>query len=142
MAALAITAHNFPEGMATFFATMEDPVVGSSLAFAIAVHNIPEGVSIAIPVYYATKSKRVTFLACFFSGLAEPLGALIGYLVLAQFLTPVVFGSVFGLIGGAMVFLALDELLPMAKRYSSGHDAVYGMIVGMIMMAFSLILFR
>ncbi len=142
MAAIAITAHNFPEGMATFFATMEDPVVGSSLAFAIAVHNIPEGVSIAIPVYYATQSKQLTFLACFLSGMAEPVGALIGYLVLSQFLTPVVFGSVFGIIAGAMVFLSLDELLPMAKRYASGHDAVYGMVIGMGVMAVSLILFR
>jgi len=142
MAAIAITAHNFPEGMATFFATMEDPMVGSSLAFAIAVHNIPEGVSIAIPVYYATQSKRLAFAACFLSGLAEPVGALIGYLVLSQFLTPFVFGSVFGVIAGAMVFLSLDELLPMAKRYATGHDAVYGMVSGMAVMAVSLILFR
>lgn len=142
MAAIAITVHNFPEGMATFFATMEDPVVGSSLAFAIAVHNIPEGVSIAIPVYYATQNKKLTFLACFLSGMAEPVGALIGYLVLSQFLTPFVFGGVFGVIAGAMVFLSLDELLPMAKRYATGHDAVYGMVIGMAVMAISLILFR
>ena len=142
MAALAITAHNFPEGMATFFAALEDPVVGSSLAFAIAVHNIPEGISIAIPVYYATNSKKLTFLACLFSGLAEPIGAIIGYLILAPFLNPLVFGAVFGVIAGAMVFLSLDELLPSAKRYASGHDAVYGMIGGMAIMAVSLILFR
>lgn len=142
MAAIAITAHNLPEGMATFFSALEDPVVGSSLAFAIGIHNIPEGISIAIPVYYATKSKRLTFLACLFSGLAEPFGALIGYLVLAPFLSPFVFGGVFGVIAGAMVFLSLDELLPSAKRYSSGHDAVYGMLSGMAIMAISLILFR
>jgi len=142
MAAIAITVHNFPEGMATFFATLEDPVLGSSLAFAIAVHNIPEGVSIAIPVYYATKDKKLTFLACLLSGMAEPVGALIGYLVLAPFLTPFVFGSVFGLIAGAMVFLAMDELLPTAKRYASGHDAVYGMVIGMAIIALSLVLFR
>lgn len=142
LAALAITAHNFPEGMATFFATLEDPVVGMGLAVAIGVHNIPEGVSIAIPVYYATGDKKATFIACLFSGLAEPLGALIGYLVLSQFLTPVVFGTVFGVIAGAMVFLSLDELLPTAKRYSTGHDTVYGMIIGMGAIALSLILFR
>lgn len=142
MAALAITVHNFPEGMATFFATLEEPVVGSSLAFAIAVHNIPEGVSIAIPVYYATGDKKKTLLACGLSAIAEPIGALIGYLILAQFLTPIVFGSVFGIIAGAMVFLSMDELLPTAKRYSTGHDAVYGMVIGMACIALSLILFR
>ena len=142
MAALAITAHNFPEGMATFFATLEEPVVGSSLAFAIAVHNIPEGVSIAIPVYYATQSKRMAVLACGMSALAEPLGALIGYLILAPFLSPFVFAIIFGVIAGVMVFLAMDELLPTAKRYSTGHDTVYGMIIGMACIALSLVLFR
>lgn len=142
MAAIAITVHNFPEGMATFFATLEEPAVGSSLAFAIAVHNIPEGVSIAIPVYYATGDKKKTLLACGLSALAEPAGALLGYLVLAPFLSPFVFASVFGVIAGAMVFLSMDELLPTAKRYSSGHDAVYGMVIGMACIALSLVLFR
>lgn len=142
MAALAITAHNFPEGMATFFATLEEPYVGTSLAIAIAVHNIPEGVSIAVPVYFATKSKKLTLMACGLSAMAEPVGALLGYLVLAPFLSPFVFASVFGVIAGAMVFLAMDELLPTAKRYASGHDAVYGMVIGMACIALSLVLFR
>lgn len=142
MAALAITAHNFPEGAATFFATLEEPVVGSSLAFAIAVHNIPEGVSIAIPVYYATQSKKSAFFACGLSALAEPVGALVGYLILSSFLTPFTFAIIFGVIAGVMVFLAMDELLPTAKRYSTGHDAVYGMVIGMACIALSLVLFR
>lgn len=142
MAAMAITVHNFPEGMATFFATLEEPVVGSSLAFAIAVHNIPEGVSIAIPVYYATGNKKLTLMACGISALAEPVGAALGYLVLAPFLSPFVFASVFGVIAGAMVFLSMDELLPTAKKHSSGHDAVYGMVLGMAVIALSLVLFR
>ena len=142
LAALAITVHNIPEGMATFFAALEDPVMGTSLAVAIAVHNIPEGVSIAIPVYYATGDKKLTLLACSISAIAEPVGALFGYLILAPFLTPFVFGSVFGVIAGAMVFLSMDELLPTAKRYASGHDSVYGMVIGMACIALSLVLFR
>ncbi|MGH1398692.1 MAG: zinc transporter ZupT [Alphaproteobacteria bacterium] len=142
MAALAITVHNFPEGAATFFATLEEPAVGSSLAFAIAVHNIPEGVSIAIPVYYATQCKKTAVLACGISAIAEPIGALIGYLVLAPFLSPFAFAIIFGVIAGVMVFLALDELLPTAKRYSTGHDTVYGIVIGMACIALSLILFR
>lgn len=142
LAAAAITAHNFPEGLATFFATLDNPVVGAPLAFAIAIHNIPEGVSIAIPVYYATGSKRSAIIAASVSALAEPIGAIIGYLVLATFLSPAVFGSVFGVIAGVMVFLALDELMPEAKRYSKGHEAAYGMFVGMAAMAVSLVLFK
>ncbi|MBV1693882.1 MAG: zinc transporter ZupT [Hyphomicrobiales bacterium] len=142
MAAAAITAHNFPEGLATFFATLDNPVVGAPLAFAIAIHNIPEGVSIAVPVYYATGSKQKAIMASALSALAEPAGAIIGYLILAPFLSPAVFGAVFGVIAGVMVFLALDELMPEAKRYSKGHEAAYGMVIGMGAMATSLVLFK
>lgn len=142
LAAAAITAHNFPEGMATFFATLANPAVGVPLAFAIAIHNIPEGVSIAVPVYYATGSKKMAVLATLISALAEPAGAIIGYLILAPFLSPAVFGAVFGVIAGVMVFLALDELMPEAKRYSKGHEAAYGMVIGMAAMGLSLVLFK
>jgi zinc transporter, ZIP family len=142
MAALAITAHNLPEGLATFFATLDNPVIGAPLAFAIAIHNIPEGVSIAIPVYYATGSKTKAVLATVGSGLAEPLGAVVGYAVLANYLTDFVFGAVFAIIAGAMVFLAMDELLPAARSYAKGHETVYGIVTGMAAMALSLVLFK
>jgi zinc transporter, ZIP family len=142
LAALAITAHNLPEGLATFFATLDDPLVGLPLAAAIAIHNIPEGVSIAIPIYFATGSKRKALMATVLSALAEPVGAIVGYLVLAPFLSPTVFGVVFGMIAGAMVFLALDELLPAAKRYARGHETVYGMVLGMAVLAASLVMFK
>lgn len=142
LTALAITAHNFPEGLATFFATLENPGVGLPLAFAIAIHNIPEGIAIAVPVYFATNNKAYAFVACLLSGLAEPVGAIIGYLLLRPWLSDAVFGSVFGIIAGVMVFLALDELLPAAKRYSKGHETVYGLVAGMGVLAVSLILFK
>ena len=104
-------------------------------------HNIPEGISIAAPIYFATKDKGLTVFACFLSGLAEPLGAILGYLLLKPFLSPAIFGAVFGLIAGVMVFLALDELLPAAKRYSAGHETVYGLVAGMSALAISLVLF-
>jgi ZIP family zinc transporter len=141
-AMLAITAHNLPEGMATFFSVLDDPAVGFNLAFAISIHNIPEGISIAIPLYYATGSKKKAVLATLISALAEPIGAILGYSILAPFMGPAVYGSVFGVIAGAMVYLALDELLPAAKKYASGHETVYGMILGMGIIALSLILFK
>ncbi len=141
-ATLAITAHNIPEGMATFFATLDHPDLGIALAVAIAIHNIPEGVSIAIPVYYATGSRRAAFTATLISALAEPFGAAIGYVILAPFLSPMVYGALFGIIAGAMVYLALDELLPTARRYAKGHETVYGIIAGMGALAVSLVLFK
>lgn len=142
LTAFAITAHNFPEGLATFFATLENPAVGLPLAFAIAIHNIPEGIAIAVPVYYATGNKTYAFVACLLSGLAEPVGAILGYALLRPYLSDAVFGSVFGIIAGVMVFLALDELLPAAKRYSKGHETVYGLVSGMGVLAVSLVLFK
>ena len=142
LAAVAITAHNIPEGMATFFATLENPKVGLSLSVAIAIHNIPEGISIVIPIFYATGSKKKALIACLISALAEPIGALVGFVVLKPFLSPTLFGVVFGLIAGTMVFLSLDELLPIAKKYSRGHDTVYGMGFGMICIAVSLAIFK
>jgi len=142
IATLAITAHNLPEGLATLFATLDNPVIGASLAAAIAIHNIPEGISIAIPVYYSTGSRKKAIIATGLSALAEPAGAIIGYVLLAPFLGPLVFAIVFGMIAGAMVFLSLDELLPTAKRYAKGHETVYGIIGGMGVLAASLILFK
>ncbi|MFN3700788.1 MAG: zinc transporter ZupT [Alphaproteobacteria bacterium] len=141
MTAIAVTAHNFPEGLATFFAMLESPALGIPLAVAIAIHNIPEGISIALPIYAATNSKKLAFLAALGSGLAEPIGAIIGFALLAPFMSDTVFGAVFGLIAGIMVYLALDELMPAAKRYAKGHETVYGLVSGMGIMAFSLILF-
>lgn len=138
----AITAHNLPEGLVTFFATLDNPTLGAPLAVAIGVHNIAEGVSIAAPVYYATGKKWQTVFLCLLSGMAEPLGAILGYAILAPFLGDGVFGVVFGLIAGIMVFLALDELLPAAARYASGHETVYGMIAGMATIALSLAFFE
>lgn len=128
--------------MATFFSTLDNPSVGINLAFAIAIHNIPEGISIAIPVYYATGSKKKAILATLISALAEPAGALLGYSILSPFMGPTVYGSLFGIIAGAMVYLALDELLPAAKRYARGHETVYGMVLGMGVIALSLVLFK
>ncbi len=142
LTALAITAHNFPEGLATFFATLDNPAVGLPLAFAIAIHNIPEGIAIAVPVYYATHNKAYAFVACLLSGLAEPVGAAIGYLLLRPYLSEAVYGTVFGIIAGVMVFLAIDELLPAAKRYAKGHETVYGLVSGMGVLAVSLVLFK
>ena len=140
--ALAIAIHNFPEGLATFLLVLDDPQVGIALAVAVAMHNIPEGIAVSVPVYYATKSKIKAFRLSFLSGLAEPAGAVIGYLILAPFLTDFVLGIIFAMVAGVMVFLAIDTLLPTAKNSARGHLTVYGVIAGMAVMASSLVLLQ
>jgi ZIP family zinc transporter len=141
MTAVAIGIHNFPEGIATFMAALDNPTLGISIATAIAIHNIPEGIAVSIPIYYATGSRKKAFWITLFSGLAEPLGALLAYLILMPFLSPVVMGCVFAVVAGIMVFISVDELLPGAHEYGEHHVAIYGLISGMAIMALSLILF-
>lgn len=139
--ALAIAIHNFPEGLATFTAALNDPTLGIPIAVAIAIHNIPEGIAVSVPIFYATRNKSKAFWYSFLSGLAEPVGALIGYLILMPFMTPVVFGVLFAAVAGIMVFISLDELLPSAEKYGEHHLSIYGLIAGMAIMAVSLLLF-
>lgn len=138
--ALAIAIHNFPEGMATFISTLGNPQLGVTIAIAIAIHNIPEGISVAIPVYYATNDKKKAIVLAFLSGIAEPVGAMIGGLVLLPFLNNTIMGIVFSMIAGIMVYISLDELLPTAEKYGEHHIAIYGLIAGMAVMAISLLL--
>jgi zinc transporter, ZIP family len=138
--ALAIAIHNFPEGLATFLLVLDDPQIGIALAVAVAMHNIPEGIAVSVPVYYATKSKVKAFRLSFLSGLAEPAGAVIGYLILAPFLSDFLLGIIFAAVAGVMVFLAIDTLLPTAKNSARGHLTVYGFMIGMSVMALSLVL--
>lgn len=95
LTALVITIHNFPEGLATFGIALGDLSLGAVIAFAIAVHNIPEGLSVSIPIYYATGDKKKAFTYSFLSGVAEPVGALLGLALLYPFLSDAVIGGLF-----------------------------------------------
>lgn len=142
--ALAIAIHNFPEGMATFSAALADPSLGLPIAIAIAIHNIPEGIAVSVPIFYATGSRRKAFWYSFTSGLAEPVGALVAFLLLVPFMAanPWLMGVVFAAVAGIMVFISLDELLPAAEKFGEHHYAIYGVISGMALMALSLLLFE
>ena len=140
LSALAIAIHNFPEGLATFMSALVDPSLGLSIAIAIAIHNIPEGISVAVPIFYATGDKKKAFKTALFSGLAEPIGALVGVLLLMPLLNAGLLGLIFSLVAGIMVYISLDELLPTAEEYGEHHIAIYGVISGMAVMAVSLLL--
>ena len=139
--ALAIGIHNFPEGLATFMAALKDPALGVSIAVAIAIHNIPEGIAVSVPLYYASQSRKKAFWLSFLSGLAEPVGALLGYFLLRQIFTEATFGVIFAGVAGIMVYISLDELLPTAEEYGEHHIAIGGLIGGMGLMALSLLFF-
>ncbi|MBS4223635.1 zinc transporter ZupT [Lederbergia citrea] len=139
--AMAIGIHNFPEGIAAFAATLQDPSIGVAIAIAIAIHNIPEGIAVAVPVYFATGSRSKAFKLSFLSGLSEPIGALVAFLILMPFLNDVLFGIIFAAVAGIMVFISLDGLLPAAKKYDEAHTSIFGLISGMALMAVSLLLF-
>lgn len=140
LTALAIGIHNFPEGLATFMAALQNPKIAIPIAVAIAIHNIPEGLSVSMPIYHATGSKKKAFLYALFSGLSEPIGALIGYVFLRNFFNDIMLGVIFAGIAGIMVFISLDELLPSAREYGEHHLSIYGLVAGMMVMALSLLL--
>jgi ZIP family zinc transporter len=147
--ALAIAIHNFPEGLATFLAALQDPGLGVAIAVAVALHNIPEGISVSVPIFYATGNRRKAFAYSLLSGLAEPVGAGVAYVVLRLLLggasgamPPQVMGVLFGGVAGVMVYISLDELLPTSRAYGKGHDSLIGLVGGMVIMALSLLLMK
>ena len=145
MSALAIAIHNFPEGLATFIGALNDPEMGAGITFAIAIHNIPEGIAVAIPIYYATKSKGRALLYATLSGLSEPVGAAICYGLTAIFGIELTGGSpafplVLAAVAGIMIYISLDELLPTAEKYGKHHVAIAGVIGGMAIMGISLLI--
>ena len=139
--ALAITIHNFPEGLATFVSALQEPTIAIPIAVAIAIHNIPEGIAVSVPIYYATGNRKKAFWYSFASGLSELLGAVIGYLILMPFINDTVNGFLFAAVAGIMVFISFDELLPAAREYGEHHLSIYGLCGGMAVMALSLWLF-
>ena len=145
MSALAIAVHNFPEGIASFIGALNDPQMGAGITFAIAIHNIPEGIAVAIPIYYATKSKGKALLYATLSGLSEVLGALLCLAVTAIFGVEItgggpVFPLILAAVAGIMIYISLDELLPTAEKYGKHHIAIAGVVGGMAIMGVSLML--
>ena len=140
MTALAIAIHNFPEGIATFTTAVDDTTLGAAIAVAIAIHHIPEGIAVSVPVYYATSDRAKAFRLSLLSGVAEPVGALLAWLVLMPFMSPTLMGCILAGVAGIMVFISIDELLPAAREYGEAHISIYGVVTGMAVMAVSLLM--
>lgn len=140
MTALAIAIHNFPEGVATFTTALDNQALGIAIAVAVAIHNIPEGIAVSIPIFYATGNRSRAFWLSFLSGVAEPVGALLAWLVLMPFMSATLMGCILAVVAGIMVFISIDELLPAAREYGEAHISIYGVVAGMAIMALSLIM--
>ena len=136
--ALGLGIHNFPEGMASFATALSDPQLGIAIAIAIAIHNVPEGLAVSAPVYAATGSRVKAFWWSFLSGVAEPAGALLAAVVLLPFLSDAMLGGLLSAVAGIMVFISVDELLPVSRAYEEEHLSIVGVVVGMAVMSFSL----
>ena len=130
---LALILHNFPEGIATFMSSYKDIELGLKLALAIAFHNIPEGISIAVPIYYATKSKKNAIFKTFLSGIAEPIGAILAFIFLSKYITDELISIILLLVGGIMITLAIEVILPKAKKYNLNKYLYLGLLIGIIL---------
>ncbi len=138
MTAVALTVHNFPEGLSVFVSGASSLSFGLPIAIAIALHNIPEGISVALPIYTATASRKKAIFWSFISGMAEPVGAFIGFFILKAFTPNYTLGILLAFTAGIMVFLSIDELLPTAKEYEDGHESIIGVVAGMMIMALTM----
>ncbi len=132
MTAIALAVHNFPEGMATFFVSTQDLTLGLSVAIAIGLHNIPEGIAVALPIYHATGKKKTAILYALLSGLSEPVGAVIGVLLLKLLLPQMFVGVLFAMVSGIMVYISFDTLLPLSHKYGDWHMTIIGVMSGII----------
>ncbi len=128
--AVGITLHNLPEGIALGAGYLHNPQFGLFIAVAILLHNIPEGIATALPLCKGGMCKWDAFRVAFFSGFAEPVGALLASLFLVNFQQLVPGALAFA--GGVMVFITLDELIPTAREFGHEHYVAIGIILGSI----------
>ncbi|MFH2103258.1 MAG: ZIP family metal transporter [Chloroflexota bacterium] len=128
--AIGIAIHNMPEGIAIGAGYLHAPRFGYFIAVAIALHNIPEGIATALPLYKSGVYRWDAFRAALFSGLTEPIGALLAVTLLATFRDLVPAALAFA--GGVMVFITLDELVPAAREHGHQHFTAIGIILGAI----------
>jgi len=137
---LGVFIHNFPEGMATYIGTISEIQLGIVLAVAIALHNIPEGIAVAVPIYVCTGNRKKAFKWSFLSGISEPLGAVVTWIILTPFITPFLLSAMLAIVGGVMIYISLDELLPASRSLGNEHISILGIIIGMFVMTLSLVL--
>ncbi len=134
---IAIILHNIPEGIATFLSSATNIKLGIALTLAIALHNIPEGISISVPIFKATKSRKKALIYTFISGMSEPFGAILAYLLLAPIINDTIMGILLALIAGIMIHIGALKLLPTALKYKEKKKTICFLIIGIFFMYIS-----
>ncbi|MDE5586954.1 MAG: ZIP family metal transporter [Bacilli bacterium] len=131
---LAIIMHNIPEGIITYLTSSSDLRLGVALTLAIALHNIPEGISISVPIYYSTGSRKKALLYTFISGISEPFGAVLAFIFLAPFVNSFVMGILYAFIAGIMIHISIYELLPESCSYQQIKTTIFSFLFGCFFM--------
>lgn len=134
---IALFLHNFPEGITTYVSGYQSTSLGISVALAISLHNIPEGISIAMPIYYATNDKKKAFKFTFYSGMAEPLGALLAFFFLKPYINDIILSILFALVAGIMMYISFQELIPEARSYKNNFLYIFSLILGICIIPIS-----
>lgn len=130
---LAITIHNFPEGLAvgvTFGSG--DVAAGLVIAMAIGLQNMPEGLAVALPLLREGYSRRKCLWYGTLTGLVEPVGGLLGVALVSIFHPILPWGLAFA--AGAMLFVVSDEMIPESHRKGFEREATFGLILGFVIM--------
>lgn len=131
---IAIIIHNLPEGVITFMSSYNNLTLGISLTIAIACHNIPEGISLSLPIYYSTNSKKRALLYTFISGVSEPIGGLLIFLIFKKFLNDFILNFILLIVAGMMIYLSLVKLLPEAIRQKNVKNMILAIFIGIIIL--------
>ncbi len=139
---IAIILHNIPEGIATYLSSEFNFKLGLSLTIAIALHNIPEGISIAVPLYYGTKSRGKAFIYTLASALSEPLGALLAHLFLSKIINNNIMGILMSIVAGIMIQISFYELLPTSLKYKKKSKTIIYFIIGILFMTINHFIFK
>ena len=134
---IALFLHNFPEGITTYISGYQDAALGITVALAISLHNIPEGISIAMPIYYSTNDKKKAIKYTFYSGMAEPLGALLAFIFLKPYINDLILSILFALVAGIMIYISFQELIPEARSYKYNKLYIISLFIGLCIIPIS-----
>lgn len=138
---IVLILHNMPEGIITFLSSIENKELGIKLCIAIMLHNIPEGIAIALPIYYGTKSKIKAISMTLISGLSEPIGGLLAYILLHRFITPNLISIILFFVGTIMIILSINKLLPETQKLNEPKFVYIGITFGFILITLLEIIF-
>lgn len=125
---ISLMVHNFPEGIIVFVSAYTNIKIGIKMCIAIMLHNIPEGIAISIPLYYGGKDKKTSIKLTLLSGLTEPIGAILSYIFLKNYLNNILLSFILMFTGGLMIGLSVSKILKEVIAYKKQDYLYIGII--------------